>query len=76
MEPQDPQIAAYAGIPNVTIMDAHQSYTMDGHVHPVVGGVLVYRDTHHLTQQFVSTMTGYLDTLMFPEPEKIMALNN
>lgn len=76
MNPQDPQVAAYAGIPNVTLMDAHQSYTRDGYVYPVVGGFLVYRDTHHLTQQFVSTMAGYLDTLMFPEPEKIMALNN
>lgn len=70
MQSEDPQQAAYRGIENVTLMDATPAYTRDGVISPVVGGVLVYRDSHHLTSQFVMTMVNYLDVLMYPSPER------
>lgn len=69
MAPEDPQQVAYRGIDNVTIMDATPAYTRNGQISPVVGGVLVYRDSHHFTSQFVMTMVSYLDVLMYPVPE-------
>ena len=33
----------------------------DGTCSPVVGGVLVYRDHHHLTRTYVMTLAPYLE---------------
>lgn len=64
----NPMIAGYAGIPNLVLLDTSAGYTRDNFVWPVVGGVLVFRDAHHFTDQFASTLVDELDRQMFINP--------
>ena len=59
----DPAVAAAAqlGAPRFQTVDL-TSFFCDGTLcFPVVGGVLVYLDSNHLTPRFVSTLAPYLD---------------
>lgn len=65
MEAEDPAITAYSGIPNVTLIDLSDTFIKEGKALPVVGNVLVYRDSHHITNMFAETQTDELDRQMF-----------
>lgn len=65
MAAEDPSLTAYSAIPGITLMDLSDTFIKDGKVHPVVGNVLVYRDSHHLTNMFAQTQTEELDKQMF-----------
>ena len=61
--PPDPAVAAAAqlGAPRFQTVDL-TGFFCDGTLcFPVVGGVLVYLDSNHLTPRFVSTLAPYLD---------------
>lgn len=62
--PEDPSINAYRTIPNIKLIDITPAYIVDEKVRPVIGNILVYRDQHHLTRQFVETITNYLEHQM------------
>lgn len=65
LSPEDPALTAYKGIPGITLMDLSDTFIKDGRMHPVVGNVLVYRDSHHITNMFAETQTKVLDEQMF-----------
>ena len=60
----NPAFEAYASMPNIKHMDISESYIKDGWVNVVVGNVLVFRDNHHLTRQFVDTLTDEIERQM------------
>lgn len=62
--PEDPSIQAYQGIPNIKLLDLTNAYVVGDKINPVIGNVLVYRDSHHLTKQFVQTITNALEHQM------------
>lgn len=66
--PENPAVSHYQGIPpeDITHIDITQTLIQDGSVRPVVGNILTYRDSHHLTSQFAETLTDELDRQMFP----------
>ncbi|WP_261166039.1 acyltransferase family protein [Microbacterium sp. Marseille-Q6965] len=49
--------AELAGVP---LIDLHNAYCLDGKCPMALGGVLVYRDTHHITATFSRTLAPYL----------------
>ena len=61
----DPSLEAYRGIPGVTLMDINSSIITDGWVNPIVGNVVVYRDSHHITNLFAETLTPMIEEQMF-----------
>ena len=61
----DPSLEAYRGIPGVTLMDINSSIITDGWVNPIVGNVVVYRDSHHITNLFAETLTPMIEDQMF-----------
>lgn len=65
--PEDPSKNAYAGIPNIQLMDINSGIISDDWVNPVVGNVLVYRDSHHLTNMFVNSLTPLIEQQMFTQ---------
>ena len=65
--PINPAIDAYKGIKNVSLLDLSNSYIKDGWVYPEVGGIMVFRDSHHMTKQFTKTMANELYQQMFGE---------
>ncbi len=54
----------YGHIPGVKLLDMTKAYVVGDKIRPVIGNILVYRDTHHLTKQFVETMTNELERQM------------
>ncbi|MGO2149836.1 MAG: acyltransferase family protein [Microbacterium gubbeenense] len=46
--------------PNATLLDLTRYYCADGVCPPVIGGVVVYRDSHHITATYASTLGPYL----------------
>lgn len=61
----DPSLEAYRGIPGITLMDINSSIVFDNWVHPIVGNVTVYRDSHHITNLFAETLTPMIEQQMF-----------
>lgn len=63
----NPALTHYKDIPadKITHLDIDQYVIKDGATMPVIGNVVAYRDSHHLTKQFVITMTDILDKQMF-----------
>jgi peptidoglycan/LPS O-acetylase OafA/YrhL len=47
--------------PGVTVVDMNDFFCRDGSCTPVVGGVVAYRDSHHVTATYAVTMAPYLD---------------
>lgn len=68
LNPENPAYEAFAGIPvtNVTHLDVNGALVFDGMSRPIVGNVLAYRDSHHLTAQFVLSLEEIIDNQMFP----------
>ncbi|MFE6971738.1 acyltransferase family protein [Isoptericola sp. NPDC057653] len=52
---------AVAEVPGASYVDLTELYCQDGTCPAVIGGVNVYRDTHHLTATYTRTMTPYLE---------------
>jgi hypothetical protein len=61
--PPDPAVAAATrlGAPRFQTVDLTGFFCDGTSCFPVVGGVLVYLDSNHLTPRFVSTLAPYLD---------------
>jgi hypothetical protein len=61
--PPDPAAAAAAqlGAPRFQTVDLTGFFCDGTSCFPVVGGVLVYLDSNHLTPRFVTTLAPYLD---------------
>ena len=59
----DPQVYEEAAdeVPGASFVDLTSLYCRDGTCPAVIGGVNVYRDTHHLTATYTRTMTPYLE---------------
>jgi hypothetical protein len=46
--------------PGVTVVDMNDFFCRDGSCTPVVGGVISYRDSHHITATYSTTLAPYL----------------
>lgn len=68
---ENPMKDAYLDIPGKTIIDLGNAYIKDGFAHSVVGNIMVYRDSHHMTSQFTRTLNKPLEKQMFPGPYEI-----
>lgn len=64
----NPAIEGYSSLSNIKHMDISKSYIKDDWVNVVVGNVLVFRDNHHLTRQFVDTLTDEIERQMKENP--------
>lgn len=56
----DLMVDAAAGQKNVSVADMTSSFCTTGGCKVVVGGVVVYRDTHHITATYASTLAPML----------------
>jgi hypothetical protein len=56
-----PAVVAAHAVPAATLVNMNALICAPKTCSPIVGNVLVYRDTHHLTATYVRTMTPYLD---------------
>jgi hypothetical protein len=58
----DPAVAAanLVGSPRVQVVDLSRMFCGDAACYPVIGGVLVYKDTDHMTSQFSTTLGPFL----------------
>ena len=57
----DGQKEAAARVPNARVVDLSDFYCTDESCSPVIGNVLVYRDSRHVTSTWVRTLTPYLE---------------
>ena len=57
----DLMVAAAEGQPGVTVVDMNDLFCRDGSCTPVVGGVVGYRDSHHITATYATTLAPYLE---------------
>ncbi len=64
----DPQPEAVAQLarPDVTLIDMTDIYCDGRECLPVIGGVLVYRDSNHLTNTFAGTLKPYFEAALRP----------
>lgn len=63
--PTNPANTSY-NIPTMVNIDLTKAFlNRDGYAEPVIGNILVYRDSHHLTSQFVKTLEPELERQMF-----------
>jgi peptidoglycan/LPS O-acetylase OafA/YrhL len=58
------QVTAAAGLPGVRLVDLTDTVCPAARCAPVIGGVLVYRDAHHLTATYAGTLAPRLDALL------------
>jgi len=60
---RDPMVEAARSSddPRLSIMDLTPFFCLDGHCPPVVGGVLAFRDTHHISWVYAETLAPYVD---------------
>ncbi|MGO1463803.1 MAG: acyltransferase family protein [Candidatus Corynebacterium faecigallinarum] len=64
--PEDPSLEALVGM-DVTHIDLTDAVCRDGRCPGVVGNVLVYRDTQHLTNRFVELLAPEIERQMYPD---------
>jgi hypothetical protein len=59
---EDPDVVAARrlGLPRVQVVDLTQFFCDGQLCYPVVGGALVYRDSHHITSTFAMTLAPFL----------------
>ena len=57
----NPAIEGYRDIENITHIDFTPLFCQDGTCPAIIGNVLVYRDSHHLTNLFVKTMSPFIE---------------
>jgi len=56
----DLMVEAAEGQAGVTVVDMNDLFCRDGSCSPVVGGVVGYRDSHHITATYAATLAPYL----------------
>lgn len=61
----NPAEIEFGANPNIKVVDFTDMMIADGFASPVIGNILVYRDSHHLTSQFVQSMTPEIDKRLF-----------
>ena len=72
----DNLIAAATGMPGVGIINLTEYMCTKDQCPPIIGNIVVYRDAHHLTETFVTTLVPYLEKELLrvmktlPAPEK------
>jgi hypothetical protein len=59
---RDPQIEAAAKSPNVKLLDLTDVYCPDSVCRAVIGGITVYRDSHHFSRSFALSLAPVLAT--------------
>jgi peptidoglycan/LPS O-acetylase OafA/YrhL len=57
----DLMVEAAKGQPGVSVVDMNDFFCRDGSCTPVVGGVIGYRDSHHITATYATTLAPYLE---------------
>jgi len=57
----DLMVEAAEDQPGVTVIDMNDFFCRDGSCTPVAGGVVGYRDSHHITATYSATLAPYLD---------------
>lgn len=62
---KNPAIDAYKDIKNITHIDFTPLFCQEGKCPAIIGNVLVYRDSHHLTSLFVKTMSPFIENELF-----------
>lgn len=63
--PTNPSEISY-GIDSMSHIDLTPAMVRDGWALPVIGNLLTYRDSHHMTNAFVKTLAPELERQMFP----------
>ena len=66
--PEDPSLEALVGM-DVTHIDLTDAVCRDGRCPGVVGNVLVYRDTQHLTNRFVELLAPEIERQMYGDTD-------
>lgn len=66
----NPAVNAYRGIENLTLLDFSDALCTPGNPDAsycpgVIGNIVAYRDSHHLTAQLIETMIPMIDQQMF-----------
>lgn len=62
---QNPALKAYEGIPGIQHIDFTPLFCQDGVCRAVIGNVLVYRDSNHLTDVFIKSMEPFIESALF-----------
>ena len=62
---KNPALDAYKDIKNITNIDFTPLFCQEGKCPAIIGNVLVYRDSHHLTSLFVKTMSPFIENELF-----------
>ncbi|WP_336793986.1 MULTISPECIES: acyltransferase family protein [Gordonia] len=62
LSPVSPIDAIRADYPNITFLDYSDGFCRDGYCPAVVGNILVWHDSHHLTTAIVRSVIPYLDS--------------
>ena len=57
----DLMVEAAEDQPGVTVIDMNDFFCRDGSCTPVAGGVVGYRDSHHITATYSATLAPYLE---------------
>ncbi|RAV31279.1 acyltransferase family protein [Corynebacterium heidelbergense] len=66
LKPVNPAIKAYSGL-DVTHVDLTDAICKDGYCPAIIGNMVAYRDAHHFTNVFATTLVPELDRQMFPD---------
>jgi hypothetical protein len=61
---RDTEVVAASRVPNVTLIDPIDHLCPQTRCAPVIGGVMVWRDTNHMTATYAWTMAGPLERLL------------
>ena len=64
--PNPPEVAATNGIPGTTALDLTDAYCFGDTCPAVIGGVLVYRDSNHLTATYARSLHGQMAAFLAP----------
>ncbi|WP_235831394.1 acyltransferase family protein [Gordonia zhaorongruii] len=61
LDPVNPADAVAGDFPNITFLDYTKGFCRDGYCPAVVGNILVWHDSHHVTTAFMRSLVPYLD---------------
>lgn len=61
----NPAIDAYSEVENIQHIDFTPLFCQNGYCPAVIGNVLVYRDSNHLTDIFINSMEPFLESAIF-----------
>lgn len=61
-----PEVVATEGLPGTTVLDMTDAFCFGDTCPAVIGGVLVYRDSNHLTATYARSLHGQMDAVLAP----------